>query len=156
MISLLKDRGWKAVIGENLIGRMLWFWSLFNGVLVAAIALLLKTLWSSLHFEKVGEWLKLIGAGRQDDSATEMVLDEVGGVVYLGIAMGFEISMIFMTVISGAVTAVIVLFADDPQGLLHKDSSLYDEMTTTYSQSGLKFGDIEEDRIVVANIVESR
>lgn len=94
VIELFKNRGWEAIIADDLVGNVLFLISLLVGLVMGGIGLLT---------EEFGDLL--------DESAgNNRVI-----AFFLGFLVGLVITSILMSTIASGVNSVIVLFAEAPR-----------------------------------------
>mmetsp|Transcript_32660 Transcript_32660/g.70473 ORF Transcript_32660/g.70473 Transcript_32660/m.70473 type:complete len:497 (-) Transcript_32660:1087-2577(-) len=97
VFTLFKNRGWEAIIADDLIGNVFFFLSLCVGLICAAIGLAFDE--NSLD-------------GRFHDSPNP---ESIGATCAgLGFVAGLVLASILMSTIASAVNAVIVCFAEGP------------------------------------------
>jgi hypothetical protein len=114
VMQLFKDRGWEAVIADDLVGMVLFMMSLIVGAITGGIGVLLV---------RSTEWLaNADGIGDTDILA-----------FIIGIVLGLLICSILMGVIASAVNTTIVLFADAPAEFEKHYPELSNEMREAYS-----------------------
>jgi hypothetical protein len=111
VFSLFQNRGWEAVIADDLVGNALFLVSIIVGGLMGAIGLIL-------------------------DASTDL-FDDAGGdskivAFILGFIVGLAICSILLSTIASAVNAVIVLFADSPAELQQHYPELSQRMLQTW------------------------
>jgi len=114
VIQLFKDRGWEAVIADDLVGMVLFFLSLIVGLVTAGLGVLLvktTTLWDDFA---PGEDAAMIFAG------------------IIGLIIGLVICSILMSTIASSVNTAIVLFADAPAEFEKNYPELSSEMREAY------------------------
>jgi len=116
VMSLFKNRGWDAIIADDLVGNVFFLLSLVTGGIMGGIGY-------GIAIE--GTLLKAF--------ITEFGI-EVAGYVGLGIGfvMGLILCSIFMGTISSAVNAVIVLFAEAPSEFESNYPELSSEMRAAW------------------------
>lgn len=116
VISLFKTRGWQAIIADNLVNRLLGIVSLTIGLLTGVCSLFAAFL--------VEEF---------DDK------EEMGAALGLGFVSGFFIGIIlsgiFMGLLSSAVDAIIVCYAEAPKELEENHPAIAQEMSRTWSEA---------------------
>lgn len=96
VITLFKNRGWEAIIADDLIGNVFFFISLCVGGLCAAFGLI---------FEQTNpEWF-------ENAPISTSVGAQCAG---LGFVVGLVLTSIMMSTIASAVNTVIVCFAEGP------------------------------------------
>jgi hypothetical protein len=118
VMQLFADRGWEAVIADDIIGTVLTMMSLGVGLITSGVAILLSK-WTDM-FDNV------IASYDGDDS---IVLILCG---LIGFVMGFALCSIVMGVISSSVNATIVLFAEAPAEFEAHHPELSREMRNAY------------------------
>lgn len=113
VFTLFRNRGWEAVIADDLIGNVLLLMSVVVGAIIGCIALLVET--TSDLFEDAG-----------GDSKTIAFV--------LGFIIGLVICSIAMSTIASAVNAVIVLFAEAPAEFQQNQPELSNRMRQVWSE----------------------
>jgi len=96
VIQLFKNRGWEAIIADDLVGNVVTLTSFVVGGVMGAIAVGMET--STDWFQNVPADAKIFA-------------------FLIGFIIGTVITAILLSVISSAVNAVIVMFADAPAEL---------------------------------------
>lgn len=116
VMTLFKDRGWEAVIADDLVGMVLGMMSLLVGLVTGGVgvAFATQTNWYD-NFE---------------DEITPNIIAFV-----IGLIIGLVICSILMGVISSAVNTAIVLFADGPAEFEKNHPELSSEMRQAYSDA---------------------
>lgn len=127
VIQLFKDRGWEAVIADDLVGMALFMTSLVVGLVMAGVGVLMvdQTTW----------WEVFIAAF---DAQSENANGKQAAMIFAGILafiIGLVIASILMSTIASAVNASIVLFADAPAEFERHYPELSQEMRTAYMQA---------------------
>jgi hypothetical protein len=113
VFNLFKNRGWEAIIADDLIGNALFLVSLIVGGVMGGIAVVL---------EATTDWFEDAGG-----SSTAVAF-------FIGFIVGIVICSILMSTIASAVNAVIVLFADSPAELERNYPELSRDMRQTWSE----------------------
>eukprot|EP00557_Chaetoceros_sp_GSL56_P002192 CAMPEP_0176500768 /NCGR_PEP_ID=MMETSP0200_2-20121128/13771_1 /TAXON_ID=947934 /ORGANISM="Chaetoceros sp., Strain GSL56" /LENGTH=517 /DNA_ID=CAMNT_0017899545 /DNA_START=166 /DNA_END=1719 /DNA_ORIENTATION=- len=114
VIQLFKDRGWEAIIADDLVGMVLFFLSLLVGLVTAGLGVLLV--------EVTDLW---------DDFAPGKDAARVSAAV-IGLIIGLVICSILMSTIASSVNTSIVLFADAPAEFEKNYPDLSNEMRQAY------------------------
>jgi len=96
VIQLFKNRGWEAIIADDLVGNVVTLTSLATGAAMGGIALALET--STDWFSNVPDNAPIIA-------------------FLIGFILGTAITAILLSTIASGVNAVIVMFADAPAEL---------------------------------------
>jgi len=109
VFALFKDRGWTAIINDDLIGNVFFVLSLFGGVLCAGVVV------------GIGNVLKV----------STVALIFVGVVGFL---LGLLMTFIVMGVVDSAVATIFVCFAEDPVALQTNHNELFNRMMGTWIQ----------------------
>jgi len=115
VIQLFKDRGWEAIIADDLVGMVLFMVSLIVGLVTGGIAML---------FETNTDWFD----GWPYDHA-KWVAFAVGFVV------GLVLCSILMSVIASSVNSTIVLFAEGPAEFEKNHPELSAEMREAWQSA---------------------
>jgi len=113
VIELFQNRGWEAVIADNLVGNVLFLVSLIVGGVMAAIGLLI---------ESTGDILKGSAGDDKVYAAT------------LGFIVGLVITSILMSTIGSGVNTVIVCFAEGPSEFQANHPELSNKMREVWNQ----------------------
>mmetsp|Transcript_7580 Transcript_7580/g.11086 ORF Transcript_7580/g.11086 Transcript_7580/m.11086 type:complete len:500 (-) Transcript_7580:1202-2701(-) len=112
VIDLFKDRGWEAIIADDLVGMVLGLMSLVVGLLTGA---------AGLALEKFTDWF--------DDFTGN------NGKIFafvLGLVIGLVLCSILMSTIASAVNSSIVLFAEGPAEFEQNHQELSTQMREAY------------------------
>jgi len=96
VFTLFKNRGWEAIIADDLVGNALALVSLVVGGIVGALALILV---------KATDWFA--DAGSSDKAVA----------FFIGFVIGLAICSILLSTVASGVNTVIVMFADAPADL---------------------------------------
>jgi hypothetical protein len=113
VFSLFQNRGWEAVIADDLVGNALFLVSIIVGGLMGAVGLIIDS--TSDLFEDAGGDSKIVA-------------------FILGFIVGFAICSILLSTIASSVNAVIVLFADSPAELQQHYPELSLRMLQTWRE----------------------
>ena len=97
MFTLFRNRGWDAVIADDLVGNVLFLVSFVVGGIAGVIGLILSK--TTNFFDEA-----------EDDTG----LSAGGFAFLLGFIIGLLICSVLMSTVGSAVNAVIVLFAEAP------------------------------------------
>lgn len=119
VMGLFKDRGWEAIIADDIVGSVLGLVSLVVGLITAGTAV--------LTVNQSGWFDDIIVAF--DNSTTQVYV--VAGII--GFIIGIAICSIAMGVISSSVLAVIVCFAEAPYEFEENYPELSRDMREAYS-----------------------
>jgi len=119
VMQLFRDRGWEALIADDIVSTVLFLVAFVCGLITAGIGVLLG--------EFTG-WFKEIVAGFGDDGL--VIVRILCGVI--GFIIGLALCMIIMGVISSSVNATIVLFAEAPAEFEANYPELSSEMRDAY------------------------
>ena len=112
VFTLFQNRGWEAIIADDLVSNALLLVSLGVGGIMGAIALV---------FTVITDWF--------DEAAGSK-----GTAFFLGFIVGLAICSILLSTIGSAVNAVIVLFADAPNDFQRNYPDLSRRMRQTWSE----------------------
>lgn len=113
VFTLFKNRGWEAIIADDLVGNALTLVSIVTGLITGVFGLVLAL--SSDLFEDAGGNEKIMA-------------------FLLGFFIGLVITSILMSTISSGVNAVIVLFAEAPAEFQRNHPDLSTRMTQIWSE----------------------
>lgn len=111
VMTLFRERGWTAIISDNLVNRTLYLACFAIGLLVAIIAVI-----AGLLTEVLGGWLGWLAVA-----------------AWIGFLIGFILSCIMMGVLSGSVDAIIVCYAEAPMEFKENHPELHAEMEETWT-----------------------
>ena len=116
MFTLFQNRGWEAIIADDLVANTLLLVSLVSGAIIGAIGLVIQVSTSLFSTEDVAQTnLKAY-------------------VFILGFFIGLVITSILMSVIGSGVNSVIVLFAEAPAEFQQNYPELSRKMREIWSQ----------------------
>lgn len=113
VFTLFRNRGWEAIIADDLVQNVLLLISLIVGGIVGSIGLVL---------EATADWFDNAGG---DSRVIAFIF---------GFIIGFIISSVALSTIGSAVNAVIVLFAEAPADFQRNYPELSNRMRTVWSQ----------------------
>ncbi|KAI2497093.1 choline transporter-like protein [Fragilaria crotonensis] len=114
VITLFKNRGWDAIIADDLIGNVLFLVSIIVGGLTGVVGIIVQT--TSPLFDNAPGNQTAIAFG-------------------LGFIVGLVLCSIFLGSIASAVNAVIVLFAEAPAEFQQNYPELSNQMRTAWSDA---------------------
>jgi hypothetical protein len=114
VFTLFQNRGWDAIIADDLVGNTLFLVSVVVGGFMGSIALIIAV--SSDLFEEAGG-------------------DEKAIAFMLGFIVGLVICSILMSTIGSGVNAVIVLFAEAPAEFQQNHPQLSQRMLSTWREA---------------------
>lgn len=114
VMQLFQDRGWEAIIADDLVSNCLGLSSLLVGGLTGCCGLILK--------ERV-DWFENSGGSSNAVSA-----------FIIGFVVGLVLCSILLSVIGSAVNAVIVCFADGPQEFEAHYPELSNQMRVAWAE----------------------
>jgi len=112
VFELFRNRGWEAVIADDLVGNALFLVSVIVGGLMGVVGIIL---------EATTDWFEDAGG----DATLVAFL--------LGFIVGLAVSSILLSTIASAVNCVIVMFADAPGDLQQNHPELSQRMRDTWS-----------------------
>lgn len=118
VMQLFRDRGWEALIADDIVSTVLMLVSFVNGIITAGVGMLVAK--STNWFDDVIN---------QIENGDVIVLVTCG---IIGFIIGFALCAIIMGVISSAVNATIVLFAEAPAEFETNYPELSQEMRSAY------------------------
>lgn len=113
VINLFKTRGWQTIIADNLVNRLLGIVSLTIGLLTGVCTLFAA--FCVEEFESKDGWMPIGFA--------------------VGFFLGLTLSGVFMGLLSSAVDAVIVCYAEAPAELECSHPMIAQEMSQTWSEA---------------------
>jgi hypothetical protein len=112
VFNLFKNRGWDAIIADDLVGNALMLVSVMVGLIMAGVALILET---------TTDWF-------DDAGGSSMAIAAL-----LGFIVGLSVASIMMSVFASGVNAVIVMFADAPNDFQRNHPDLSRRMREEWS-----------------------
>lgn len=124
VINLFKTRGWQTIIADNLVSRLLGIMCLTIGLLTGVCSLFAAFLVE--EFESKQGWIG-IGFG-------------------VGFFVGLILSGMFMGLLSSAVDAIIVCYAEAPKELEDAHPAIAQEMSQTWTEA---WGDLSSGPVIV-------
>lgn len=113
VFELFRNRGWEAVIADDLVGNALFLISIVVGGVMGGLAVLIDA--TSDLFEDAGGDSEIVA-------------------FILGFIVGLVITSILMSTIASAVNAVIVLFAEGPAEFQQNHPDLSNKMRAVWNQ----------------------
>lgn len=114
VMNLFHNRGWEAIIADDLIGNTLFLVSVVIGGITGCIAIIV---------EVASDWFGDDAPGNPNLVA-----------FLLGFVIGLVLCSILLSTIGSAVNAVLVLFADKPNELQSNHPELSRKMREVWSQ----------------------
>lgn len=122
VMQLFKDRGWEAVIADDIVSTVLGLVAFVCGLITAGIGVLIG---------EYSGWFDDVVAGFGDDGL--LIVRILCGVI--GFIIGFALCAIIMGVISSSVNATIVLFAEAPAEFEANYPELSSQMRSAYIEA---------------------
>ena len=113
VMALFKNRGWTALINDNLIQRVLTFAALSVGALMAGVGALIPVVTGS--FDDI------------DNASTILAI--------IGFFVGFLLTLILVGVIDSAVATVFVCMAEAPNVLESTHPALFYDLSAAFRES---------------------
>lgn len=113
VFTLFRNRGWEAIIADDLIQNVLFLMALVTGGVMGGVALIIEI--STNLFEDAGGDSKAIS-------------------FLLGFIVGLAICSVLLSTVGSGVNAVIVLFAEAPADFERNHPQLSQRMRTTWNQ----------------------
>jgi len=113
VFELFKNRGWEAIIADDLVENALFLGSLVVGLIMGGVAILI---------DEISDILKDAG-----DNTTLLAF-------FIGFLAGFVISAILNSTFASGVNAIIVLFADCPNEFQSNHPELSQKMRDTWRE----------------------
>mmetsp|Transcript_32638 Transcript_32638/g.58931 ORF Transcript_32638/g.58931 Transcript_32638/m.58931 type:complete len:576 (-) Transcript_32638:122-1849(-) len=123
VINLFKTRGWQTIIADNLVNRLLGIMALIIGILTGVCTLFAAFLVE--EFESKQGWMG-VGFG-------------------VGFVLGLVLSGVFMGLLSSAVDACIVCYAEAPKELEDSHPAIAQEMSRAWAEA---WGDLSGPVII--------
>ena len=116
MFQLFKNRGWEAIIADDLVANTLLLVSLVVGAVMGGISMAIQK-----------------GSGVFDSSSTSES-DALAYAFVIGFIVGLVITSILLSLVGSGVNAVIVLFAEAPAEFQQNHPDLSNRMRTIWNQ----------------------
>jgi hypothetical protein len=113
VIQLFQDRGWEAIIADDLVGNALLLTSIIVGGVIGAVGMILAT--TSDFFSDTGG-------------------NELAVGFFLGFIVGLSVCSILLSTIASGVNTVIVMFADAPREFEANHPELSAKMRETWQK----------------------
>jgi Plasma-membrane choline transporter len=113
VFELFKNRGWEAIIADDLVGNALGLVSVIVGAITGAL---------SVSFVTFTDWFDEAG---DDDKIIAF---------FIGLIIGLAICSILLSTVASGVNTVIVMFADAPADLQRNYPDISHKMRETWSQ----------------------
>mmetsp|Transcript_28478 Transcript_28478/g.31959 ORF Transcript_28478/g.31959 Transcript_28478/m.31959 type:complete len:473 (+) Transcript_28478:140-1558(+) len=113
VMQLFADRGWDAVIADDLVGNAIFLTAVVAGVVVGAVA---------------GAYASI------NPSYSGLAEDSLLIAFFVGLVTGLCICLVLLSTIASGVNTVIVMFADAPQEFASNHPELSQTMTETWEQ----------------------
>ena len=113
VFELFRNRGWDAIIADDLVGNTLFLVSVIIGALMGCVGLIVESAGSTL--DEVGGNAKLIA-------------------FLLSFVIGLVITSILLSTIGSGVNAVIVLFAEGPNEFQQNHPELSNKMRQVWNE----------------------
>lgn len=111
VITLFKNRGWDAIIADDLVGNVLFMVSVIVGLLAGVLGVIV---------EGTSDIFNIVG------------MNEHFVAFIVGLGVGIVLCSIFLSPVDSAVNAVIVLFAEAPAEFQQHYPELSNTMTSTW------------------------
>lgn len=128
VMTLFKDRGWEAIIADDLVGMALGMVSLVVGLITGAIALI---------YEDQTSWFdEYNAAGGTNPEILSFIL---------GFVVGLVICSVALTAVASAVNAVIVLFAEGPAEFEANWPELSRKMRDAYEEAHPGYSSVNQN-----------
>jgi len=113
VMQLFADRGWDAIIADDLVGGAIFLVCIIISLLIGGIA---------------------VGYARLDPAFSELTQDAWFVAFFVGLPAGLVVCTILLGTISSAVNTVIVMFADAPQEFQNNHPELSTKMREVWQQ----------------------
>lgn len=113
VFQLFADRGWEAIIADDLVGNALLLTSIIVGGIIGAVSMVLAV--STGFFREAG------------DSA-------IGVAFFIGFIVGLSVCSILLSTIASGVNTVVVMFADAPREFEANHPELSGKMRETWAK----------------------
>lgn len=114
VITLFQNRGWEAIIADDLIGNVLMLTSVLAGAVTGIVSILIELAFG---------WFEEDAPGNPHSVA-----------FFLGFIVGLVLCSILMSTIGSSVNAVLVLFAEKPQEFQRHHPELSQKMREKWTE----------------------
>lgn len=114
VMQLFQNRGWEAIVADDLVGNTLLLVSVIVGAITGSVAIVL---------EKTSGWF----AGNNPGNSNLVSF-------LFGFVIGLVLCSILLSTIASAVNAVLVLFAEKPNDFQRNHPELSRKMRDTWAQ----------------------
>jgi hypothetical protein len=118
VMQLFKDRGWEAVIADDIVGMVLFMMNLLVGLITGCVGLVL---------ESQTTWFDSIEDALDDNNAVRIIA------FFIGFVIGLVLCGIVMSTVASSVNATIVLFAEAPAEFEQNYPKLSTQMRDAYT-----------------------
>jgi len=115
VMTMFSNRGWEAIIADDLVGNVFFLVSLIVGLLTGSFAIII---------ELSSGWIE------EDNPGDEKLV-----AFTLGFVLGLVLCSILMSVIASSVNAVLVLFGEKPAEFQQNHPELSAKMREIWSQT---------------------
>lgn len=112
-MKLFADRGWEAIIADDLVGNALALTSLVVGLIMGGVGV------------AIAQTSNLFDAAGGDITAVSF---------FIGFIVGLAISSVMLSTVASGVNTVVVMFADSPAEFESNHPELSQKMRETYRQ----------------------
>lgn len=109
---MFKNRGWEAIIADDLVGNVVLLTSLVSGAVMGGVTILIH---------------------QNTDWFSEIPGDPTVLAFFCGFIVGLIITAILLQVVASGVNAVIVMFAEAPAELQRNYPELSEKMVATWN-----------------------
>jgi hypothetical protein len=113
VFELFANRGWEAIIADDLVGNAILLTSVIVGGIIGAVGMILAA--TTPFFDDAGK-----GAS--------------GVAFFLGFIVGLSVCSILLSTVASGVNTVIVMFADAPREFESNHPALSAKMRETWNQ----------------------
>ncbi len=113
VFQLFADRGWEAIIADDLVGNALLLTSIIVGGIIGAVGMLLSA--TTPFFDDAG------------DTA-------LGVSFFIGFIVGLSVCSILLSTVASGVNTVVVMFADAPREFESNHPELSAKMRETWNK----------------------
>jgi len=114
VMTLFQNRGWEAIIADDLVGNVLFLMSLITGLLFGGVGIILES--TTGWFTDTGDGAKTVA-------------------FILCFIIGLLLSHIMLSVVASGVNATIVLFAEAPSDFHSNHPELSSNMIAAYNKA---------------------
>lgn len=113
VMQLFADRGWEAVIADDLVGGAIFLVSVVLGLIVGAVG---------------------VAYASVNGNFATLSQDNLGAAFGIGFIAGLFVCSVLLSTVASGVNTVIVMFADSPQEFQSNHPELSEKMRATWQE----------------------